>query len=122
MNGNSVPLRGITLVLASTVPLCTLPDTPADESDTSEIEYSSVAEARAALAEKPEVTLQIENGWTIARDSINPVVWLFVPPDHPAYPSVIKRSVVNRNSSGYMMTSIKCEASKDVCDKYFASE
>ena len=60
---------------------------------------------------------------TIAEDlgSPHPATWIFLPKTHPAYPTVIKRSISNTKDGAFMETHVKCEASQDVCDKYFGS-
>jgi hypothetical protein len=111
----------LTAMLALCVSLAQGADSP-DMADTGAIEYSSVAEALAALKAKPGVQFSTDNGMTVAKDldAPHPAVWIFYPASHPAYPTVIKRSVVNHANGAYMDTSVKCEASQEVCDKYFA--
>jgi len=80
------------------------------------IGYPTVQAALEALRNKPGVKFRTENGWLIAQDDDEIAVYMFVPKDHPAYPTVIKRSVVNRDGKGYMETNVRCEASKPTCD------
>jgi hypothetical protein len=91
---------------------------PAQRPETS-IEYSTLDEAIAALRAKPGVTFRDQAGWRVAEDLDGLVVWLFTPPGHPAYPSMVKRTIVNRADGAHFETAVRCFASKGVCDKYF---
>ena len=92
--------------------------------ETTSIGYSSVAEAIAALKGKPGVKFRTQEGMTIAEDfgGSSPTSWIFFPPTHPAYPSAIKRFVTNTANGAVMETRVRCEASKEVCDKYFGGK
>jgi len=90
----------------------------ADVSD--EIPYSSLEEAMKDLRSKPNVSFRNEGGWIIAYDSVALVSWLLTPEGHPAYPSIVKRHIVNRTEGAGMATEIRCFASQATCDKYFA--
>jgi hypothetical protein len=83
------------------------------------IPYSSLAEALKALRAKPGVEFRNEGGWIVAYDPETIVSWLLTPPGHPAYPSIVKRHVVNSESGADMATEIRCFATKAVCDKFF---
>ena len=89
---------------------------------TSGIEYLTLEEALSALHAKAGVTFKEQDGWLVADDSDAIVIWLFTPPGHPAYPSMIKRHIVNGPDGAYMDTAIRCLASKAVCDKYFGGK
>ena len=86
------------------------------------IEYSTLEEALAALHAKAGVTFKKQNGWLVATDSNPIVVWLFTPPGHPAYPSMIKQQIINKPDGAYMDRAIRCLASKAVCDRYFGDK
>jgi len=90
---------------------------PAAASDP--IPYSSLDEAMKALRSKPGVTFRSEGGWIVADDSAAIVVWLLTPVGHPAYPSIVKRHIVNSTAGAEMATDIRCFAPKLTCDKYF---
>jgi hypothetical protein len=83
------------------------------------ISYSTLEEAIEALRAKPGVTFREQDGWIVAEDPEGPVAWLLTPPGHPAYPSIVKRAIVNRDDGAYFETHIRCLASKDVCDSFF---
>jgi hypothetical protein len=81
------------------------------------IEYGSAAEAKAALQAKPGVTFELQNGWLIVNDGKD-VTWSFPPEGHDAYPAVAKRVLVEDADGRFrVLTSIKCEASKEACDR-----
>jgi hypothetical protein len=85
----------------------------------SSIPYSTLDEALKALREKPGVTFRDQDGWVVAEDMQAPAVWLFTPPGHPAYPSMVRRRIVNGPDGASFETSVRCLASKDVCDMFF---
>jgi hypothetical protein len=83
----------------------------------SSIEYGSVAEASTALRAKPGVVFELQNGWLIVNEGKD-VTWSFPPRGHDAYPAVAKRVLVEDADGRFrVLTSIKCEASKDACDR-----
>jgi hypothetical protein len=84
-----------------------------------DIPYSSLEEALKDLQSKPGVEFRNEGGWTVAYDSVAIVSWLLTPKGHPAYPSIVKRYIVNRADGASMATETRCFASKATCDKYF---
>ena len=92
-----------------------LPDTLSDE-----IEYATVAEARAAVAARAGVETWTENGWTIIADKATLSVWSFAPEGAPTYPAVIKRWAerVDDDTSSISM-AIRCGGEKRVCDALF---
>ena len=84
------------------------------------IEYSTLEEALSSLHAKAGVTFKNQGGWLVANDGT--VGWLFTPPGHPAYPTMIKRHIVNGPDGAHMVTDIRCQASKAVCDRYFGDK
>jgi hypothetical protein len=87
-----------------------------------EIAYATLEEATKALHAKPNVTFRNEAGWIVAYDDAAIVSWLLTPPGHPAYPSIVKRHIVNSAAGAEMATAIRCFATKVVCDKYFGGK
>lgn len=81
------------------------------------IGYPTVSAALKALRNKPSVQIRSEHGWVIAADDESKTVWSFVPKDDPAYPAVVKRTVVQRNGRIYIVMRVLCEASKSACDQ-----
>lgn len=84
------------------------------------IEYSTVAEARAAVAAREGIETKVENGWTVIAHRESFSVWSFAPVGAPIYPAVIKRSVkpVGTDNSAASIAMI-CEAEKPACDALF---
>jgi hypothetical protein len=114
-----IPRITLALILAACAPAFAAEPVP---SGTSGIEYATVEEALSALRAKAGVTFKDQDGWLVANDSDAIVVWLFTPLGHPAYPSMIKRHIVNGPDGAYMDTAIRCLASKAVCDQYFGGK
>lgn len=86
----------------------------------SEIEYSSVAEALAELSKKEGIKLNVSQGWTIITEDTGAIItmWSFAPEDSPAYPAVAKRVFYEDQGGWYVVMSILCEADKEACDKF----
>jgi hypothetical protein len=89
---------------------------PPLEEQRGSFEYPSVADALAALRVKPGVILSTENGWTIATDKKDFMIWSFTPAGNPAHPSVVKRHVVAKADGTTLEMEIRCEAAKEPCD------
>jgi hypothetical protein len=87
--------------------------------DPLDIPYSSLEEATAALRAKQGVTFRDQDGWIVAQDLDAFTTWLLTPAKHPAYPSIVRRTLVNSKDGASMETRIRCFASKETCDKYF---
>ena len=87
---------------------------------TSVIGYSSVAEARKAVLTQPGATSREEHGWLIVVDSANYTLWTFTPPDHEAYPAVVKRVITPEKDGLYVQMTALCQAEKPACDRLFA--
>jgi hypothetical protein len=86
------------------------------ETSPSGIEYQSVEVALKAVLEKPGVEIRTENGWTIAIDLATRTIWSFAPKGHPAYPTVVKRSVVPAEKGSVVEMRVLCESDKVSCD------
>jgi hypothetical protein len=78
--------------------------------------YPTVAAALADLRSRPGVAISIQQGWTIAEEKASRTVWSFAPSGHPAYPSAVKRQVVQTGDGATLRMSILCEAAKAPCD------
>ena len=90
------------------------------ESPSNEIGYATVADALAALRSRPGVQISQQGGWTIISEAASSTLWSFTPPEHPAHPSAVKRSIVSSGGSIHMDMKVLCEASKAACDKLVA--
>ena len=86
---------------------------------TSVIGYSSVAEARHAVVKQPGATTREEGGWLIVVDPNHYTLWTFTPPDHEAYPAVVKRVITQEKDNVYVQMTALCQAEKPACDRLF---
>ena len=90
---------------------------PLPESPSSSIGYPSVAVALTDLRAQPRVKFRQQNGWTVAEDDATLTIWSFPPPNDPAYPSAVRRKVVQQpDGASSLEMSVLCEASKAACD------
>lgn len=88
------------------------------EGDTSAVGYETVAEALAALSEKPGASRRVtREGWIEIEDVEKNVLWSFVPENHPAYPAVARRTTSGRGLAVQIDMSGVCEAEKSACEK-----
>lgn len=87
---------------------------------TSGIGYPTPQAALDALRKRKDINSRIQDKWLIVRDDANKVLWTFTPVDHPAYPAVIKRSLVNTDGHVQIETSALCQAKRAACDKMMA--
>lgn len=92
------------------------PSAPLPEESASTIGYPTVDAALVALHSKAGVVFTNKDGWVIADDAAAQTLWSFPPPDHPAYPSVIKRQVVEQAGSLSINMAVLCRATKKACD------
>jgi hypothetical protein len=59
----------------------------------------------------------VQKGWIVFSDRAARTIWLFVPKGAPAYPTVVKRSIVQQGGdAAVIQTNMLCEASKSACD------
>ncbi|OFC71680.1 hypothetical protein [Alteromonas confluentis] len=79
--------------------------------------YESVELALEALRNKPNVDISGKGGWTIVSDNAEKALWSFAPVNHSAYPSVVRRVVVEENGQIFIDTQVRCGAEKVDCDK-----
>ena len=84
------------------------------------ISYKSVSEARQALTSAPGVVSSQQGGWLIVEDRATRSLWSFAPSDHPGHPTVVKRSVVQRDGRAFVDMDVLCEAPKPACDRLVA--
>ena len=79
--------------------------------------YPTVSAALEALRARSDVNISVQGGWTIVDDKSARALWSFTPPNHPAHPAVVRRTVISRDGAiGIDMTAL-CQASKAACDK-----
>lgn len=91
-----------------------------DKSNASSIGYPSVAAALADLHSRAEVKFSIQNGWTIAEDRSHFSFWSFPPEGDPAYPSAVKRIMVQTGAGINLEMRVLCQSTQAACDKLVA--
>lgn len=59
------------------------------------------------------------DGWTDIVDKTGPnmSLWNFVPASDPAYPAVVKRTVLDQKGDLYIDMRVLCGAPKSACDR-----
>jgi hypothetical protein len=112
-------VTGIAVADEGTTPL---PETgPLPEATDSDIGYSTLKEAITDLSKKPGVTVREEQGWTIIDEpggAHKVILWSFTPEGHPAYPSMVKRTLYEQENGRWLMRmNIRCGAAKAPCDE-----
>jgi hypothetical protein len=73
------------------------------------------------LHAKSSVTFRNQGGWIVAEDAATSTTWLITPPGHPAYPSLVRRKLINGANHAYMDTAVRCLSDKATCDKFFGN-
>jgi hypothetical protein len=97
-----------------------LPPGPGSEARESSIGFRSVSGALAALKAKPAVELLERDGWVLVQDrdsETSMALWSFAPVGHPAYPSVVKRRVFERDGSVRIEMDVLCQATEEACEQ-----
>ncbi|XLZ72731.1 DUF4019 domain-containing protein [Massilia sp. SR12] len=80
------------------------------------IGYPSVAAALEALKARADITVTLQEGWTIADDKANSTLWSFAPEWHPAYPAVVRRTMVNADGQPFIKMHTLCQGGRAACD------
>ncbi len=84
----------------------------------SDVGYATVADARKAVSALPGAKKSEQQGWLIVEQM--PVLWSFAPVGHEAYPSAVKRTMVQRDGRIDLDMAVLCEAPKPACDRLAA--
>jgi hypothetical protein len=87
------------------------------ETEVSGIDYPSVAAARQALEARDDAKVSEEDGWTLIEEPDTGTVWNFTPPDHPAHPTVVKRSIIKRPGKDDIDMQGRCEGPRSACER-----
>ena len=71
------------------------------------------------LKKRSEANFRNSQGWIIVNidTAEEKAIWSFTPESHPAYPSIVKREVIQKDGSIYIDTTGSCGAEKEICDK-----
>lgn len=80
------------------------------------IGYPSPGTAMEALHARPDVLFSFQNGWIVASDRANMTVWSFAPVGAPAFPTAVKRQVVQSGDKIYVATKIMCRGTQEACE------
>lgn len=80
------------------------------------IGYPSVAAALDALKARGDVTVTVQDGWTIADDKAQGTLWSFTPAGHPAHPAVVRRTLVNNDGQPTIRMNTLCQGGREACD------
>jgi hypothetical protein len=110
-------LATVVLVAGAANAQSTAPAAP--DSKVSGIGYKSVREALEALKTQPgiEITTTRPEGWVIAQDPRNHVLWSFTPAGHYAHPTAVRRQVQQVGNDVVIEMRALCESVKPNCDK-----
>ena len=92
------------------------PASPVPPAPGNGIGYATPQAALDALRKRTDVEIGVQKKWLVIRDNPNKAIWTFAPPDHPAYPAVIKRMVSSKDGNEKMETSALCQAKREACD------
>src|SRR6266853_4246279 len=84
------------------------------------IGFPTVAAALEALRGRNDVKISIQGGWIIVEDRSTNTFWSFTPPNHPAHPAAVKRTIVSREGGIAIEMTALCQAGKAACDKLIA--
>lgn len=80
------------------------------------IGFPTVASAWQALRDNHELEISVQDGWINYLDRPQRTLWSFVPTSHPAYPTVIKRVLVDREGGEpELLMDGLCEADEATC-------
>lgn len=100
-------------------------DVPADaklEMDPAPFPHPSVSATMDALLDDREAEITSKGGWTyvdVVEDG-RPVHWAFTPDSHPAHPSVVRRTPVEKDGEVRVLMAYRCEAARPACDQLIA--
>ena len=109
------------LMIAATALLAAAISAFAQQSSSGQgIGYPTVAAALEALRGKSGAKFSIQGGWTIVEESASHTIWSFTPPNHPAHPAAVKRTIVEKDGAIYFQMNGLCQAKKPDCDKLLA--
>ena len=107
----------IVLVIAAALASTAAASEAVDQVD---LGYPTVAAAMEGLRAKPGVKSSVQSGWLVFEDGDARAVWSFPPSGHPAYPTAIRRRVVQDSSDISIEMGVRCEAAKPACDAVVA--
>jgi len=83
-----------------------------------DIGYTTVAAARAALESQGLLASPAPNGGVSFVESDESTAWTFTGKDDPAYPSAVKYVYTKSSGVLYAQVTIRCEAAAERCEKF----
>lgn len=87
--------------------------------------FSTTNELLANLKSYPGNVVSVVQGdfglWTIVQSRDDRSLWSFTPEQHPAHPSVVKRTPVEQDGKIFISTEASCNAEKSICDELIKS-
>ena len=81
------------------------------------IGYATPQDALLALRAKPGVIMSQANGWLLADDRAEHVLWAFPPSTDAAFPAVVRRQFVATGNQLSIKMGVKCGGTKLGCDQ-----
>jgi hypothetical protein len=82
------------------------------------IEYASVAEALVDLKTQADAAVVVREGWMMIIVGDGYTTWTFTPPDHPASPTVAKRTLYQDQDGWHIAMKVQCEAEQKACEDF----
>lgn len=81
--------------------------------------HSNLDELVESFQNDPKAEITMQQGWTVivVRDEKRMDLWSITPKDHFAYPSAVKRSIVERDGSVFIEMDVSCHAEIIQCDE-----
>ena len=89
----------------------------------SPIAYKTVAQAYNAMRANAGAKAQQDaDGWitVVVGQGADEGIWTFPPKGNPAFPSVVKRQVIDRDGHLFVAMDVLCQAKKEPCDALVA--
>lgn len=109
-------IRTLCLLLGLGVAIAAFAQDQPDAADTG-IGYVSPEAALEALRSRPDVTLKEQNDWFVLTDAAANTVWSIATSRHPAHPTAVKRTFVQKDGAVFVKMDVQCGASRAVCDQ-----
>ena len=116
----AIPILTVALALAAPAHAQFAPQTKANANADAPrpLGYDRVADALAALQKRPDARITHPDNWTVVTISKPELaVWSFVPKEHDAYPSVVRRLIRKSDKGTFVEMKVLCEAKQDACRK-----
>ena len=107
---------GLVLAICVSNAAISQPLAPLPEQRSSDIGYPSPQAAEESLRVKPGVEVRKENTWLVVVDRAENTLWSIALKENPAFPTAVKRMIVEANGVVGMDMRVQCGASKETCD------